>query len=123
MKLKATLCKSLTAIAASVLVAACGDNAGQAQIDKCTTVAKAALQSPQDFKVVSSSTRETSEGMGVRLTIEYKGSSGAVETVEDRCWFAGSNFDKLTEFSVKAADGYRRVPPEKLDELKKTIEG
>lgn len=120
--MKGTLFTTLAAVAALLVVAACGDKAkDSARIKTCTKLAQAALQSPNGFKVVGSSEEETSEGMGVVLDIEFMDASGAKKTVANRCWFAGGDMTRLTEFAVKSGEEFHRILPEQLDQLRKKI--
>lgn len=103
---------ALVAVAAGT--GACGGGPNETDLAMCEEVAKAAHASAADLKTVSSSAKQTSEGIAVLLSVSYT-DGGQERRSEHRCWFDTNNNRRLASFSVKKDGQFESVPQEQLD--------
>ncbi len=101
-------------------VAACGESgAEKAETAYCKKIAKLALKSPEDFKVVRHAVDETSEGETITVEVSYRDAAGKTVTTRERCWFSGYGKNKpLTKFYVEKDDRFVEIPDSDLAALK-----
>ena len=105
---------SAVALVAVAGIGGCGGGQNEIDLAMCEDVARAAHASAADFKTLSTSKNQTSEGISVLLTVSYN-EAGQEQTARHRCWFDTNNNHRLASFSSEKDGQFENVPKEQLE--------